>query len=77
MFVLRKPNQFWQSVGVQEAQFPPVEAESLEEAVKQVCLSNSPVYAFRRSRDLIDLKGNFRHLTYQDTDYIVKLATFK
>lgn len=41
-------------------------------AAKFVMDSQSPVYAFRRNRELIDLSYRFRFFRFHDTDYVIK-----
>jgi len=48
-------------------------ADTLEDATKQVMISDDIKYAFRRNKEILDFKGKFKSFNYENKDYVIKI----
>lgn len=71
-------NRFWSAVCqvpvVDDGPPRTIDAEDLDRATEEALGQVGAMYAFRRPRELVDLRGQFRHFTYGDDQFVAKRA---
>lgn len=71
-------NRFWSAVCqvpvVDDGPPGAIDAVDLDRASEGALGQVGAMYAFRRPRELVDLRGQFRHFTYRDHQFVAKRA---